>query len=74
MANPVNLLNNMGIPPTPKGVQAQDKSTWSSNIPNIAGHNRATGGRVDTNIPSSKPSSVSSNILNQALSLQNRKK
>ena len=72
LSAPVNLLNNMGIPPTPKGVAPQSKSSWD--MPNIAGHNRVPGGRVDTNIPSKKPASMQANILNQALSLQKSKK
>lgn len=71
---PINLLNNGGLPPTPKGVPSVDKSK-SSVMPNIAGHNRKPGGKVDTNIPSpSKTTSVGSNVLNRTFSLQNRSK
>jgi hypothetical protein len=73
-SNPVNLLLNGGVPPTPKGVLSQDKSK-SSIIPNLAGHNRKPGGKVDTNIPAqSKTTSVGSNVLNRTFSLQNRSK
>ena len=71
-SNPLNLLQNTGMPPTPKGVPMQDKSK-NSLIPNIAGHNRKVGGAVDTNIPSRKTTSTQSNILNRTFSVQPKK-
>ena len=71
-ANPINLLTGGGIPPTVAGVPVADKSR-SSVIPNIAGHNRKIGGRVDTNVPSQNTTSMQSNILNRAFSLQGKK-
>lgn len=71
-SNPLNLLQNKSMPPTPKGVPMQDKSRPSS-IPNIAGHNRKVGGSVDTNIPSRKTTSTQSNILNRTFSVQPKK-
>ena len=71
-SNPLNLLQNKSMPPTPKGVPMQDKSRPSL-IPNIAGHNRKVGGSVDTNIPSRKTTSTQSNILNRTFSIQPKK-
>jgi len=71
-SNPLNLLQNTGMPPTPKGVPMQDKSK-NSLIPNIAGHNRKVGGAVDTNIPARKTTSTQSNILNRTFSVQPKK-
>ena len=71
--NPINLLLNGGVPPTPKGVPTIDKSKHSV-MPNIAGHNRKVGGKVDTNVPTGdKNASVQSSILTRAFSLQNKK-
>jgi hypothetical protein len=74
LSNPINLLMNNGVPPTPKGVLPEDKSK-SSIIPNNAGHNRKIGGAVDTNIPSGRRNaSVESGILNRTFSIQKRNK
>ena len=75
-ATPVNLLQNMahgGVPPTATGVPVVDKSK-SSIMPNIAGHNRRIGGKVDTNIPLKQNASVGSSILNRTFAIQPRGK
>jgi hypothetical protein len=67
LSSPVNLLNMGGTPPTVTGV----KDAMGKGMPNIAGHNRPVGGKVNTNIPSgSKTTSTGSNILNRTFSLQ----
>jgi len=72
-SSPINLLKSGGIPPTTKGVPADDKSKKSI-IPNIAGHNRKVGSRVDTNLPSAnKTTSIESNLMNKSLSTQKAK-
>jgi hypothetical protein len=68
-SRPINLLADGGIPPTVNGVPTADKST-KSYMPNMAGHNRAPGSKVDTNIPSRNTTSMQSNILNRAMSTQ----
>ena len=68
-SNPVNLLATSGVPPTVSDIPKGDKSI----VPNIAGHNRNIGGRVDTNVPSNRTTSMESNILNRVLSLQQKK-
>lgn len=73
-SNPINLLLDGGVPPTPRGIPQQDKSR-SSVMPNLAGHNRKIGGGVSTDIPSGRRnSSAESTLLGKALSLQKRKK
>jgi hypothetical protein len=73
-SNPLNLLAKGGIPPTPQGIPTADKSR-SSIIPNLAGHNRKLGGKVDTNIPTgNKNASTQSSILNKTFSIQPRNK
>lgn len=73
-SNPINLLLNGGVPPTPQGVRPVDKSK-SSVMPNLAGHNRKPGGPVNTNIPTGKKNaSTQSAILNKAFSIQSRNK
>lgn len=69
-AGPLNLLQSTGVPPTPKGVPLPDKH--ASTMPNLAGHSRKIGGKVDTNIPAgnNQTSSTQSNILNRAFSIQ----
>lgn len=72
LASPVNLLQNTGLPPTPKGVPLPSKKK-DSVIPNIAGFNRSPGSKVNTDIPLRNTSSLQSKILNRASSLQNDK-
>jgi hypothetical protein len=70
LSDPINLLETKNsLPPTPKGIPVQDKSKFSM-LPNIAGHNRKPGGKVDTNVPSRNTTSVQSNILNRTFSIQ----
>lgn len=73
-SNPINLLLSGGVPPTPKGVPAMDKSkSWV--MPNLAGLNRKPGGKVDTNVPSGRRNAdAQSAILNKTFSLQKRSK
>jgi hypothetical protein len=67
-STPVNLLRGGDIPPTPKGVPPDDKSQYV--IPNLAGHNRKLGGKVDTNISLKKTTSEGSSILNRTYNIQ----
>jgi hypothetical protein len=67
-SEPVNLLRQGGIPPTPKGVPVPDKSQYR--MPNIAGHNRKPGGKVDTNIKLRNTTSTQSGVLNRAFNIQ----
>lgn len=72
LATPINMLQAGGMPPTPQGVPAPSKSQGSV-MPNIAGHNRKPGGRVDTNIPTGdKNASTQSAILNRTFSIQKK--
>lgn len=74
LGNPINLLYNGGIPPTPRGVPSPDKSSGNySFVPNIGGHNRKVGGKVNTDIALKNNSSTQSNILNRTFSIQNKK-
>jgi len=71
-SNPINLLTGGGVPPTAKGIPADDKSKKTT-IPNIAGFNRKIGGLVNTNIPDNNTTSIQSNIMNRVLSPQKSK-
>ena len=74
LGNPINLLYNGGIPPTPRGVSLPDKSSGNySFVPNIGGHNRKVGGRVNTDVPMKNTTSTQSNILNRTFSIQSKK-
>lgn len=73
VSNPINLLNQRGIPPTVAGVPAPDKTQRSTFMPNLGGHNRQPGAKVDTNIPSGKTASTQSGILSRTFSIQNKK-
>jgi hypothetical protein len=69
--SPINLLNNGGLPPTPKGVPTIDKSKQGVIMPNMAGHNRKPGGKVNTNIKSKdRNASVGSSVLNRTFNIQ----
>lgn len=70
LADPINLLQNSGMPPTPQGAPKPDMHGPQA-MPNIAGHKRKIGGKVDTNIPGpNKNSSVHSSILNRTFNTQ----
>lgn len=69
MADPLNLLKTIGVPPTPKGVPTVDKSTYSY-MPNLAGHHRKSGSKVDTNIPLGQNANTQSSILNRTFNIQ----
>ena len=70
-STPINLLRQGSMPPTPRGVPSVNKNANNNaNLPNLAGHNRKPGGKVDTNIPLRKTTSTQSGILNRAFSIQ----
>ena len=70
--DPINLLQQTGLPPTVKGVPAPDKSQKRDQfMPNIGGHNRQPGAKVNTDISSgNKTASVHSGILNRTFNIQ----
>jgi len=70
LRSPVNLMESGPIPPTAPGLndKAGQKTT------NLRGHSRFAGGKVDTNIPQRQNSSPESNLMNQAMSTQPKKK
>lgn len=70
-STPVNLLQNGGVPPTPKGVPSIDKSRQGVVIPNNSGSNRKLGGKVNTNIKfKDRNASVGSSVLNRTFNIQ----
>jgi len=64
LSKPVNLLEAGKLPPTAAGIPAYNKS------PNNAGHNRKIGGKVNTNIPLRRTSSIEGNILKKTFNIQ----
>lgn len=68
--NPINLLNHRGLPPTVKGVPAPNKSKQPSFMPNIGGHNKQPGAKVNTDVPLRQTTSTHSGILNRTFNIQ----
>lgn len=66
---PVDLLTGGVNPPTVQGVPPPSKSA-PQGMPNIAGHNRKIGGKVDTNVSTGGNASVQSGVLNRTFSIQ----
>ena len=64
LSSPINLLKGNLMPPTARGIPIDNK------VPNIAGHNRGIGGKINTNISLGKKTSVESNLVNRALNIQ----
>jgi hypothetical protein len=62
-ANPINLLQTQGLPPTVRGAGQQAGQTT-----NPRGLNR--GGKVNTNIPNNTAYSAEGNIMNRANNIQ----
>ena len=71
-SSPIDLLQQTGLPPTVHGVAPDPKTDKrDSFMPNIGGHNKGAGSKVDTNISSgNKTASVHSGILNRAFNIQ----
>ncbi len=66
LSSPVNLLKNKTVPPTPKAIQP----TTNPRGMNRGGKGGGKVNAVNTNIPLKQTSSVESNLVNRALSIQ----
>lgn len=71
-SSPINLLQHTGLPPTVRGVQGPSKTNKRETfLPNIGGHNKQAGAKVNTNISSgNKTTSTHSGILNRTFNIQ----